>query len=385
MSESIFKNLSVEPSQILVVVSSMNALEEILPIIWAEKQINPKLQAKAVFIRERTLTGFGKTHPLLILATELMDEMLLPFGLGWIHWNGKSENIKLERLFRRSTRLTRGLNLTRGFNFWTLGSAVNEAKGIMGSSNQNQVTIFDYNYFPSDSKYQRYIKVLSDQVALGISHVSTLNIHERPSDFVEKRRDGSFFSENLGSLSAIKKIVLFFDSMDAELEINNLCIKLPTIDRFDVGWLAYVDGIFRKKMEELQPAGPVGLLISRAGVKSDRALRRKALIDIRLAFEDLGWEPVILLHPSEVRRGRELRGWTVITDIHYSVMFGLAERIVTFGSQIAEDSWRMGKTMIEYVPVRKESFQSEYHKFGKTLAAHSPSELKALLATKESK
>jgi len=381
MIKSIFKDLPVEPSEIVVLVSSMNALETILPIIWAEKQINPKLQVKAVFMRERTLTGYGKTHPLLILATELMDEMLLPFGLGWIHWKGKSENSKIERLFKRSSRLTRGLNLTRGFNVWAFGSAVNEAKKIMASNNQHRVTIFDYAYFPGDSKYQSFIKAFSDQAALGISHVSTLNMRERPSGYVEERQDGSYFSESLSSLSAIKKIVLFFDSMDEELEINNLHIKLPTIYRFDLGWLAYLDGIFRKKLEELQAAGPVGLLVSTEGAKGDRALRRRALIDIRFAFENLGWVPAILMHPSEARKDRELRGWTVITDIHYSVMFGLAEQIVTFGSQIAEDSYRMNKKMIEYLPVRKATFQSEYHKFGKTLAAHSLSELKTLLVT----
>jgi len=367
-----------------VVVSGIPALETILPIIWAEKQNNPHLKAKAVFIREGTLTGFGKTHPLLRLAEELMDEMLIPFGRGWVHWNGRSENYKLERLFRRSTRLTRGLNV------WFSASAVEDLRALLGPTNRNHVTIFDYAYLESDARYQRYLKALCGQFALGVSHASTFSHIPKPSNFIEIRRDGSFFAECLGSFSAVNRIVIHFDSMETELNLNNLCIKLPTIDRFDSGWLTYVNGVFHEKLKGLQAAGPIGLLVSRPSAKNrsadwhtpDRDLRREALIDIRVTFDKLGLVPVILLHPSEVRSRRELRGWTVMTDIHYSAMFGLAEHIVTFGSQIAEDSWRMGKRMIEYGPVRRVAFESEFQKNGKTVAAHSLSGLTKLLVTK---
>ena len=390
MIQSALRDFKSPVEQLVLVVSSLNTLETALPVVWREKSMNPGLVVKAIFLRETSLTGTGKTHPLLILATEVLDEMAIPYGLGWRHWSGPVDNPKLEYFFRKSSRISRALNLFVGLTQITSSHSVRRVVRMLGlqasSKFQPCVAMFDYDYIVADIKYIRFLKELGAQFALGVSHTSTLSLRERHPEWIDSRRNGTHFLNHLSFLSWAEQVRVLFDAQDKRRDVGNFIITAPTIDRFNSDWLKWVGTVFSRTISKYDPESPFGLLISRGGIKEDRKLRRQALMDVRQALEQLGLRPLILLHPSEKFRRSELIGWQVVDDVHYSLLVANAQRIISFGSQIAEDVWRSGKKVIEYGAVKADWPQSEFFKLGKADFAGSPTELvQALGARGESK
>jgi len=381
MPRSVFQDLSADPMDLFLVVSGLPALESMLPLVWNEKRKNPNIRARAIFLREGTLTGFGKSHPLLILAMEVLDEILVPYGLKWIRWSGPLDNSILNALFRKSSRASRALSLM------VSNLTITKVMKKNGNLKRPFVTLFDFGYLPSDQMYQTTLSKLSGDMAVGLSHGSTLSFQKNPPGYLETRTDGTFFA-GLRSLLTSKLTLFYFDAMPRKLDMGDIVLAPPPIERFDINWRAFIRKVFDKRMAELEAAPLLGLLVSRhasvgAGADSQSlapSLRRQALKDIRHSMEKCGLKPVVILHPSEVRIASELTGWLVVTDIHYSVLFSESTAIVTFGTQLSEDYWRMGGKMIEYSPVRKLEFHSEFSKSEKTTRVDSLLGLEEALA-----
>ena len=378
MRESVLKDFNVTPTDVLVIIYGLTSLEQILPIIWTEKQHRPSLPVRAVFVHEGSYTGFGHHHPLIDLATELFDEIFVPFGFGWMHWRkGFEEDHKFSTILRRSNKLSRLVSRS-----WSV-RALSKIKALLPTYRDASLTIFAHNHL-SDVTHVKYIDSLCHELALTVGSSSSWNLVETPVAHSEQRLNGSYFAEALGGLSAARKIIVFYDIMSGALKLESLTIRAPTIERFDGEWLVFVKSIFHDRMQGLiDERGQLGLLISRPSAGQlhapDPVKRVQALVEIKRAFEESSLTPVIMLHPHEVLNKRELKGWVVVEDIHYSLLIDEAKYVVTFGTQLAEDFWRKGRKMIEYSFVWQETFQSSFSQAGKTVTAGSPFELAEIL------
>lgn len=387
MQPSVLEDFESPVTELVLVIGSLNTLETALPIVWREKQINPALSVKAIFLREVTLTGSGKPHPLFSLTCELVDQMAIPNGFSWLQWRGKVDNPKLEMFFVSSSPLSRLMNLVVSLTKFTTSLSTRQVArvlGIHGRGNiESTVTMFDYEYVRKDAKYRRFLEGIGTRFALGVSHVSTLNSSPREPCFTETRADGSYFVKHLSFLSEAKQIRILFDAAAERQQIGRFTVTSPTIERFSKDWVQWVAKRFEERMSQYHDliTPPFGLLISRGGSKKNRKLRKQQLIDVRRAFEQVGLRPLILLHPSEKLNKHQLIGWRVVDNVHYSLMIASAQQTVSFGSQIAEDAWRSGKKLIEYGPATSGS-PSEFFKLGMTEFVDSASGLKRLLESR---
>jgi hypothetical protein len=378
MKASALESFDVTPTDVLVVIYGIPSLEQILPIIWTEKQYRPSLPIRAVFVHEGSYTGFGHHHPLIDLATELFDEIFIPFGLGWMHWRkGYEENHKFLRMLRLSSKLSRLIS-----RFWTV-QALRQVNALLPKNRDNSLTIFAHDYL-SDISHAKYVDSLCGSLAITVGHSSNINLGSDPKAHVEQRLNKSYFDEVLGYLTPARDITVFYEGMTGDLKLGSLTIKAPTIERFDEEWLAFVKSVHHEKMKKLvHDSAPIGLLISRPSAGQvyapDPVKRVQALVEIRRIFEESGLTPVVILHPHEGLNKKELEGWVVVEDIHYSLLLDEAKHVVTFGTQLAEDLWRKGRKMIEYSFVWQGTFQSSFSQVGKTVTAKSPLELAKIL------
>jgi len=378
MKESALEGFDVTPTDVLVVIYGIPSLEQILPIIWTEKQHRPSLPVRAVFVHEGSYSGFGHHHPLIDLATELFDEIFVPFAWRWMHWRkGHDENHKFPKLLRRSSKLSRLISRSLS------ARSLSKLKALLPKHRDNSLTIFAHDYL-GDVTHVKYIDSLCRRLALTVAHASTANWANEPQADYGQRLNGSYFAEALRSITPARKIIVFFDSMTGALKLESLTIKAPTIDRFDEEWLDFVKSVFQDKMENLlHESAQIGLLISRPSAGQvyapDPVKRVQALVEIRRTFEESGLTPVVILHPHEVLNRKELEGWVVVEDIHYSLLLDEAKYVVTLGTQLAEDLWRKGRKMIEYSFVWQGTFQSSFSQVGKTVTAKCPLELAKIL------
>jgi hypothetical protein len=381
----IFSNFSTGSCDLLVLVSGLPTLEVVLPIIWNEKKLHPCLRATIIFAREGNLTGFGKSNPLLKIAMEVCDEIWVPFGPLLLLWNGHRDDWKLDAFMGLSSKLSRGIStvLTRRIHA--------KIKDRVERIKKPYVTCFDYGYLPADNVYGTLVSGVADTLLIGVNHGATLSFSKSSEPrFEETRRDGTYFTKIFADIFPRKEMQFYFDRMVDGVSIGTTFVNKTPIERSDPDWLKHVAKIFKTKALELSALGNIGLLMSRHAPKKplgtqeelDPGLRRRALQDVRAAFESNGLTPVIMLHPSEPLVGKELKGWVVIDDIHFSLLFQAAKAVVTFGTTLSEDYWRSGGSMIEYAPIRLVPFISEFAKSNKTIHATNPEELEAAIRLK---
>jgi hypothetical protein len=374
MKASVLDDLDMNSSDVLVIIYSIPSLEQILPIIWTEKQHRPGLLVRAVFVHEGSYTGFGHHHPLIDLATELFDEIYVPFAFGWMQWKTMNQELsKFPRLMRRSSQISRLISRR-----WSARSLSN-LKALLPELGDDHLTIFAHDSL-GDLAHFKYVDSLCGKLAVTVGHASTSNVVAHARAHYEQRLNGSYFVEVLARLTPSREITVFYDGMFSTLKLASLAVRPPTIERFDGEWLVFVKSVFHDKMQNLlHENGQIGLLISRppAGQSyaPDPVRRVQALVEIRRTFEESGLTPVIILHPHEVLNKRELKGWVVVENIHYSLLLDEADYVVTFGTQLAEDLWRKGRKMIEYSSVWQGTYWSPFSQKGKTLTVGSPFEL----------
>ena len=380
MTRSLQEYFTQQFSNLTLVVTGLPALESMLPLAWNEKLTKPNIRISLVFVREGNLTGFGKSHPLVDAALEVVDEIWIPHGFLYRRFTVPKEAHKLRNLLKISNKITRFISLV------TSGAHLSRIKKKLQSDDKTELTIFDFTYIKTDTRYQRVFEKISGPLRLAISHGNFLTFTPRSQRFLDDLESGIFFSETFEHISESEETVFFYDGPVPKLNCE-LQVEKPSVDRHDPDWLDFLSRLHLEEAQNIRKLEKIGLLVSRHGSKipskygltPSRESRVRGLGEVRRAFELAGLTPCILLHPSEVRDSKELRGWTVIENVHYSVMFRLAEKIVTFGSQIAVDAHLMGKSMIEYGPAREDNMASEHNKLGLTYHAYSQSHLIELL------
>lgn len=382
MARSLQAYFTQKFSNLTLVVTGLPALESMLPLAWNEKLKKPGIRVTLVFVREGNLTGFGKSHPLVGAALAVVDEIWIPYGFLYRRFMIPKEAHKLRKLLLISNKITRFISLV------TSGAHLGRIEKKIRFDNETDLTIFDFTYIKTDTRYQRVFEKISGPLRLAISHGSFCSFIPRSQRFLDDLESGIFFSETFEHISDSEETVFFYDgpvpTVNSELQVEK-----QSVDRHDPDWLDFLSRLYHEETHNIGELKKIGLLVSRHGSKipskhgltPSRESRVRGLGEVRQAFELVGLKPCILLHPSEVRDSKELRSWTVVENVHYSVMFRLAEKIVTFGSQIAVDAHLMGKSMIEYGPAREGNTISEHHKLGFTYHAYSQSHLIELLLT----
>lgn len=114
-------------------------------------------------------------------------------------------------------------------------------------------------------------------------------------------------------------------------------------------------------------------------------IKKRMLREIRAELESLGLKPVYLPHPTERTRLTDnldfvlAPGWRVASKIHYLILISQAEIVISFGTQIEEESFLLGKKSIVY-RIDWEGFESRFVEQGRSYFSKSPNDLRLLLS-----
>ena len=114
------------------------------------------------------------------------------------------------------------------------------------------------------------------------------------------------------------------------------------------------------------------------------AVKKKMMLDIRSSLKDLGMKPVFIAHPTEKNQISKrfdfvlAPGWKVISKIHYLVLISRAEMVFSFGTQIEEECWLLGKKSIVYRQDWSGS-ESRFVRQGKSYFCKSAEDLQMLI------
>lgn len=339
----------------VVIVDKLQLLESVLSVHVKYKR-NFYEHSIAVFTHP-TLLRRNSNHPLVQMAQKRFDYIVFPFFGFYRVWSRARESpISLPFGFGLATNLNLILGLVRSNLFgWDFSNVVSK----MGVVDAN--VFFDaLTYF--ESKMVRKIK---RKKFVAVSHFTggfmkpKIPITQNPN-----------FKRNLESL-----VQMCETNKDLEFYLDeNLTLALSTestkkylshdVRRLSPEWLQYVRQSFKgswSRLENRLSRNGYVLLISRPSSKSSGSgtnpslkMKKRMISHLKQEIASLNKVLVILPHPAEnisfLQRIRSLftSRFFVVDKIHYLLLIDNADKVVTFGSQLVEDCWRLNKKAIEY-------------------------------------
>lgn len=361
--------------EILIIANGLQMLDNALPLAWLEKLQSPALKIKLIILQEGIATGFGQIHPNLVLASKVCDEIYFGFGVFWQRWQRDQGLDSFQRRLSRSNRLSRGI----GELMWRQRlSHVSTKLGLRG----RHLTVIAYDL--KNELQDAFTRKLSGQSLLAISHQNVPAFVQDESDYFKSREDGSYFERQLSEFNNKNNVLAVISDVTLGDCRGNIPTTKSWIERTDPKWLEFLAREFSYETGLLRATGQIGLLVSRPGIPNHPyaptpETRLEAIHQVRAAFEELGLEPTIMLHPNERYVASELQGWKLHSRLPNALVLSSASVVVTFGSGLALDTYKAGKKAIEYLPASEALSESRYAKLGWTLQAGDFNALKALI------
>lgn len=211
-----------------------------------------------------------------------------------------------------------------------------------------------------------FLDCIENKTFLGISHSSGGFLEKND---IEIERRNSTMLENLKAIEDQRvdskaKVYLFprlLDSISAELRGQVNFVEMP---KLSYGWLDYVESNLTRSHHSIWDSSSTkgfALLISRRHSNNStqrenpsKKNKKQMMREIAEVVEALGLKPVIIPHPIEKRQStgffvkKSIQGWQIAPGVHYLSMVKNANLILTFGTQLVEDCWILGHTVIEY-------------------------------------
>lgn len=347
--------MALYPAANLIIVDRIQLLETALNTV-VEFEANTHTKTVAVFTDPRLLCR-NHRRSLVHLSYKRFDCIVFPF-FGTIRvW---------EKSSRWSTSKPIGLGLFPSLNLF-LSLVRGRVIGWDFSRALKQFVSTEVKIlFDVLSKWNPLMEVFSSKKTfIGISHFKS----GFPSSGIAAETVELFESniEKIKGLStSTDDLQLFLHApLVGQLQIgNDRLLKLTKIPNLSRKWVEFVRAHSKTlsgKKSRIVNDGEFILLISRPSTKSTGQthsphpdIKKQMLKELRAQILTAEKTPVIMPHPTE--RPKLLHkinwiyapGWEVIEDVHYILLVEKAHKVVTFGSQLADDCYELGKKAIEY-------------------------------------
>lgn len=339
----------------LVLVSNLQLLDNVLPIIRESKMRTPNHRFILVFTAEHTIVTAGPSHPLLELSQDFADEIWFPVGASWSVVRKQDGVNTFGDIAGKSSRASR-------FTFaYRYGRLFSNASFF----SERFANLFIDIRAVSQKIYLDAINRVRAHKVICLSHgepVAYLRDFEASSlEMRDKASRSLSILEQMPGRESIKVFVMETEGLTGPKPEEISVHKLSHPPRLDDGWLDHLKHhyIFGKNPNPFEEMGQFGVFFSIAHLRKksqehsivpDLWTKQVAIDEVKALFLENHLTPVYVKHPHEHTKDLDLDGWVTGANIHNSVLMLFARVSISMGTSINFDTYVLGLPNFEYRP-----------------------------------
>lgn len=326
---------------VIILANNLQFLDNALPSALVVKQRRPDTHIVIFFTQRPLVAEDENTHPLMSLAFELADEIIIPYGNTFSR-HPRSEFHNLTHNSRRFSKWNKAKQLLFPFN--SNLSKVISAKSIVEWDSCR--VWFDF-WLVEDSSYLKLLAymttVFKPAFFIGFGH--GLSFSSRQHQHVADKT-----VDIISAIAPSAGLKIFSGGSDGLSSEKNEFLQAQPNHRWSREWIHFVKAHCGFQQNDLDKAIDIGVFVSRPSSRNSKNIwgpsavtKRVVEHDVLELFLELSLKPIILRHPNERWSRREqTSGFRLLHGSHPLSVIHEAKLLVSYGSSVGEDFVRIG-------------------------------------------